>query len=251
MRRTHNVSSTAQALRQVFIGTPPIRIINNSGLQKASIQPRISPILDITHPHTRSLFQASIHNRQPRYEGPPRDEDIRVNEACLVQADGSLSPVTPLRQLLGSYDRLSHYLVCVQPATRDKPAICKIMQREEPKSQQGKRSKAAVSTKKTVIKHLEVNWAIDPNDLQRRLDNLEAFLSKGWRVEVLLAPKKRGRRASPEEASNVMEKFQAKAKELGAKEWKAMEGQLMKRATLYLEGIRRKDNAVSEDVDGL
>ncbi|KAI9869961.1 MAG: hypothetical protein M1823_008892, partial [Watsoniomyces obsoletus] len=52
-------------------------------------------------------------------------------------------------------------------------------------------------------KQLEVNWAIGQNDLELKLKQLEAFLDQGRVVEILLAAKKRQRRATLEEANVV------------------------------------------------
>lgn len=102
-----------------------------------------------------------------------------------------------------------------------------------------KARRKAQSKKKShqVAKELELNWAIDGNDLAHRLNKLQEMLEKGMRVEILLAGKKRGRRATRDEAETVLRRIRERVAQVdGAKEWKAMEGRILQQATLFLEG---------------
>jgi hypothetical protein len=84
-------------------------------------------------------------------------------------------------------------------------------------------------------KQLEVNWAIGQNDLELKLKQLEAFLDQGRVVEILLAAKKRQRRATLEEANVVVDKLRAKIGELNAREVKDMEGKLLGLAMMTVQ----------------
>ena len=93
--------------------------------------------------------------------------------------------------------------------------------------------------KKDVVKQLELNWAIDPNDLGHRLNKMQEFLEKGWRVEIILANKRRGRQASAEEAAAVIKRIRGIAKEVeGAKEWRSVDGKVLGQMTMFFEGSR-------------
>ena len=87
------------------------------------------------------------------------------------------------------------------------------------------------------IKTIELNWAIDGNDLGHRLNKVKEFLGKGFKVEVVLAEKRKGRKATEEEAQDLLRRIREAVKEVdGARESKPMEGKLLKPATIYAEG---------------
>jgi translation initiation factor IF-3 len=97
-------------------------------------------------------------------------------------------------------------------------------------------------------KQIELNWAIAEGDLKHRLDAMQVFLEKGRRVEVLLAPKRKGRRATQQEATDILEKVRRRIRDLeGAKEWKSMSGEVMATATLYFEMKGAKPSTEEED----
>ena len=54
----------------------------------------------------------------------------------------------------------------------------------------------AVAARRSIVatKTIELNWAIDGNDLGHRLQRIKDFLGKGNRVEVMMAPKRKGRK---------------------------------------------------------
>jgi translation initiation factor IF-3 len=98
------------------------------------------------------------------------------------------------------------------------------------------RAKAARSSGITT-KTIELNWAIDGNDLGHRLNRFREFLTKGFRIEVLLAGKKKGRKATEEEAKALIDKLKGVVAEVeGAKESRPMEGKLLTQAKFFAEG---------------
>ncbi|KUJ21998.1 uncharacterized protein LY89DRAFT_681341 [Mollisia scopiformis] len=137
--------------------------------------------------------------------------------------------------ILDSMDRKKDSLVVVKPGEPGIPPICKIMNklamREAEKAKRKSERKGGVT-----VKNMELNWAIDGNDLGHRLNKLKEFLMKGQRVEVLLAGKKKGRKATEEEAKAVIKKIKGAMSEVGAKEMKPMDGKILAMATLFLEG---------------
>ena len=87
------------------------------------------------------------------------------------------------------------------------------------------------------VKTIELNWAIDGNDLRHRLERIREFLGRGWRVEVMMAPKRKGRKASEEEARELLDRVRGVVADVeGARESKAMEGKLLGTATIFAEG---------------
>ena len=98
------------------------------------------------------------------------------------------------------------------------------------------KAKSARSSAVTV-KTIELNWAIDGNDLSHRLQRIRDFLRKGHRVEVLMAAKRKGRKATEEEARGLVDRIRAAIGECeGARESRPMEGKLLGTATIYAEG---------------
>jgi translation initiation factor IF-3 len=85
-------------------------------------------------------------------------------------------------------------------------------------------------------KNLELNWAIAGGDLKHRLERLKEFLREGRKVEILLGPKKRGKKATEQEANAVIKAVRDAAGECkGASEVKA-EGTVGAVMTVVFEG---------------
>ena len=84
-------------------------------------------------------------------------------------------------------------------------------------------------------KQIEMNWAIDGHDLEIKLKQLESFLEKGKKVEILLAAKRRGRKAELAEGMALLKQIRARMAEMDAKEVKTMEGEVLKQATLIVQ----------------
>ncbi|KAF2860001.1 hypothetical protein K470DRAFT_277295 [Piedraia hortae CBS 480.64] len=114
--------------------------------------------------------------------------------------------------------------------------ICKIVKKKELylRDKEKKKKKEGKERAKTI----ELNWAIDGNDLAHRLGKLKEFLEEGRRVEVLLAVKRKGgRRASTEECKRLLEKIRGTVGEVeGAGEMKPMEGKVGGFVTMTLQG---------------
>jgi translation initiation factor IF-3 len=151
--------------------------------------------------------------------------------------------------ILRSIDRKTQSLVTVVPASDGVPPICKIMDkkflRDQEKSQ--RKSKTSAPTVKTI----ELNWAVDKNDLAHRLKKMKEFLRKGYKVEVVLAGKKKGRKATEEEAKDLVKKIKEAVAEVeGARENKPVEGKMLVQATYYFEGPKQKKKKEEVVVEG-
>jgi translation initiation factor IF-3 len=93
-------------------------------------------------------------------------------------------------------------------------------------------------------KEIEMSWAISDNDLKIKTKQLIGFLSKGWKVEVILGFKKKGqkKRTSEDTAEEAYVKVQKLVKDLGSKEYKPREGYVGRTMRFYLEGISKELN---------
>lgn len=131
-------------------------------------------------------------------------------------------------------------LVIVQPSDEPgKPPICKIIDKKEMYNKEKERKKKLKSS--ATSKTIELNWALDGNDLKHRIVRMQEFLGKGYKLEVVLAPKRKGRVATEEEAEELLRNIRAAVEEVkGSRETATMSGTLLATATLFFEGKIQK-----------
>lgn len=243
---------TARALYRVFIqpslsaSRPPLR---------APLRPASAPIQPLFVPLSLRRHKAYMKDnlRQSLTDVFVVDEAIRSRYINLVNADG-FHPAVALRDVLHTFDRTVYHLVQVAPGSTDNgppspddPAslpTCKLQSKQELREQQ--KVKLALKNKAKTkggagvggpSKQLEINWAIDANDLRHRLTRMKEFLGQGRKVEVILAPKKAGRRATVEEAQAVVRKVRDAAGECkGVVEAKDPKGKIEGVFTIVFEG---------------
>ncbi|OCL08589.1 hypothetical protein AOQ84DRAFT_431652 [Glonium stellatum] len=255
MPPTH-LSGPARALYRVFI-QPSLH---------ASRAPLPTPLRAAPSPLQPSLLPLSSRRHKSYAKDTTRqsltdifitDEAIRSPYINLVDATG-FHPAVPLRQVLRSFDRALYHLIQVAPGSAppdpnsgaapgpDNHAAlptCKLVSKQELREQQ--RAKLALKNKARSrggagtagAKQLEVNWAIGPNDLRHRLVRLKEFLGQGRKVEVLLAPRKQGRRATALEAQAVVARVREAVGECeGAVEVREPEGKVGGVFAMVFEG---------------
>ncbi|GAB7354205.1 hypothetical protein MBLNU459_g4752t1 [Dothideomycetes sp. NU459] len=183
------------------------------------------------------------------------DDEIRARYIAVVDpVTKALSAPQPRREVLASYDRRTHRLVCVSaPPPPEEAAAgahgwttatCRLVSKKEQyeldKARQKARGAARRSSAEANAKTLELNWAIDEHDLGHRCRRVREFLEGGRRVEVVFARKKGGRRATGEECEEAVRKIVEAALSVpGAKQAKKMEGKLGAVATLFFEGPKK------------
>ena len=254
MSHSFHTISTAEALQRVFL--PVVR-----SLPAASRYVRRKPLHPLNTPR-----HASTHSRPGAFDlsgkfvsaakfGPklsstnphPRDEGINGHRIHLVQADERLSPPQSLVRLLQQINRKTHMVE--QHGKFEGIPVCRVVDKAEARAAEKQRRKAKAKSPEQTKKYLELNWAIDPNDLQHRLGKLRQFLMEGRRVEVFLAKKKkRMRDATEAEGRATLKKIKECVEGVdGAKELKAMEGAFLQRATLFYEGKRAKQRGEKAD----
>jgi translation initiation factor IF-3 len=148
-----------------------------------------------------------------------------------------------LGDALKSFDRNEHFLLQVAPETWEKPAVCKILSKTQDREKRQMRAETAKTSKAANAppKQIELNWAIDPNDLSRKLKQMESFLEKGRKVEFLLTRKPRKRLATLDEARNLLRSIKQRIEEIGAAEVKPTEGNILRQVTMVVEMKKRKN----------
>lgn len=253
MRNPRCAFSAAAALRRVFV-LPAERPL----LSQLRPQLRPSPLTKST---TSALFQHRSYAT-----ALPRDEQIAKQNypfVHLVDEAGKLSPPQRVSDILASLDRKSqslHTVALPPPQLRsrwEQPAeptpsedgsgrvtpeipVCKIVNTQAVREAAKAMRKKPVNPSQTV-KTLELNWAIDPHDLEHRLKRMRDFLAKGFRVDVVLIGKRKKRKASPEEAAETLRRVKDAMGEVeGAREWKPMEGKVGLQVAVYMEGKAQK-----------
>ncbi|KAH6680228.1 hypothetical protein B0J14DRAFT_578119 [Halenospora varia] len=244
MKSSKCLFSASTALHRVFIA--PIELSNPQFATRASINSTASPRWQQSKlrcleqrrgyagpmPHTRAA------GTNPRKSRLPRNEEIAAiaRTIVLVNGSGKLENPRATRLVLAGLDPKTEVLLMVSEASADKPAICKIQNKQElyRREKEARKGKGKVPSQTT--KTIELNWAIEQGDLAHRMDRLREFLGKGFKVEILLAKKRKGRVATPEEGTALVNKIKEIITEGGWKESKAQEGELGKQVTIFAEG---------------
>lgn len=146
-------------------------------------------------------------------------------------------PVNRL-DILNSIDTRTHLLVQLTPdVNHDDPdfhLICKVVSKKEHFEEERRRKAQAKEAKKAsrvsgemAKKTLEINWAIDRHDLSHRLQRAKEFLEEGRILEILLAAKRRGRKATTDECNAVLRRIRDLVATVeGAKEKEVEPGKL-------------------------
>ncbi|EGD88944.1 translation initiation factor IF-3 [Trichophyton rubrum D6] len=236
--------SAAQALRRTFISS-----IESQTAAQVSRQRHALPTRQLRYYRATPISQFS---QRPHYPPPPatsaasaasrsslpKDEEIRSAIVRVVQENGQLGEPMSLKSALASFDRSRNFLVQVRAGSEDQAPVCKIVDKSDYSASLKAKARGKESKPKSTavqIKQIELNWAIDPHDLQHRLDQLETFLSKGKRVSLILTKKKRKRRATPDEAQRVLAAIENKLFEIGVTEVKPRRGKIMEHMEYVLD----------------
>jgi len=85
-------------------------------------------------------------------------------------------------------------------------------------------------------KTIELNWAIAPGDLEIKISKICTFLEEGRKVDVMVAPKKRKRKASADEMEGLLAKLdEGIARVQGAAQVTPPEGKIGGHMTFFYE----------------
>jgi translation initiation factor IF-3 len=130
------------------------------------------------------------------------NRQIRIPEIRLIDEKGEQVGVVPTADAMKRADEVGLDLVEVSPTAR--PPVCRIMDFGKFKYAQRKKEKGSHRTS-SQLKELRVRPAIDPHDLEYRLDSGRRFLEQGHKVQVVCIF--RGRQmAHPEHGYAVMKR---------------------------------------------
>ncbi|KAJ4334674.1 hypothetical protein N0V87_006710 [Didymella glomerata] len=263
MPPTHHISSTSRALYRVFV-LPNLRTPSSSGIP-IQFAPAFAPTYG---PPSIPIPSAPLSHTQVRHKSFARkdtrrhalsdyftlDNAISAPRVNFVDASGTFFQDVATLDALNSFNKVTHHLVEVSagrvdefgnPDPEHRP-VCRVISKIDLRAQHEKKVEAARKQAKGVVgppqKNLELNWAIGGGDLKHRMQKLEQFLLEGRRVEILLGPKKRGRKATEAEAQTVFKAVMTAADECNAREIKR-EGEVGKVFTVIFEGKEDKEAA--------
>ncbi|KAF3047005.1 hypothetical protein E8E12_010220 [Didymella heteroderae] len=260
MPPTHHISSTSRALYRVFV-LPNLRTPSSAGIP-IQFAPAFAPTFG---PPSVPVPAAPLTHTQVRHKSYARkdtrrhalsdyftiDNAIAAPRVNFVDAEGRFFEDVATLDALNSFNKVTHHLVQVTPGKVDEfgqpdpahPPVCRVVSKMDLRAQHEKKVEAARKQAKGVVgppqKNLELNWAIGGGDLKHRIQKLEQFLLEGRRVEVLLGPKKKGRKATADEADTVFKAVMNAADQCKAKEIKR-EGTVGAVFTVVFEGKERK-----------
>lgn len=165
------------------------------------------------------------------------NQDIPAKQVQLKDPNtGKLLEPQALSLLLRSIDR-NVEVIRALATPPDQPAIVEITTREALLDRLKQKEAQAASVEKikrdSKPKQIELNWAISGNDLELKMKQLRQFVEKGKKVEILLAAKKRQRKATPEEANSVVQEIRKTIEEIeGCRELKPLDGKIGGQALL-------------------
>ncbi|KIV93332.1 hypothetical protein PV10_04552 [Exophiala mesophila] len=185
---------------------------------------------------------ASIDDRLAEFT---LNEAISTPEVQLKLPDNKgLSEPQPLGYVLSGIDRTTHFVQQMTPVDDPREfAVVRIVTRNElVREVTAKRDlarKQASEQKRKKPKQLELNWAIAPTDLEIKMKQMESFLEKGKKVELMMANKRRQRKATREEAEKLLSVVRTKCEELGASEVAKFTGAILGQATMTVEKLKK------------
>ena len=154
---------------------------------------------------------------------PPINQNIRAQEVRLINADGEMVGVVPLREALNQAVEADLDLVEINATAV--PPVCKIMDYGK-HLYEDKKQKAAAKKKQvqTQVKEIKFRPGTEDGDYQVKLRNLMRFLEEGNKAKVSL--RYRGREMAHQELGmRVLNRVEKDLEELGTVEQRPkMEG---------------------------
>ncbi|KAH6675333.1 translation initiation factor IF-3 [Plectosphaerella plurivora] len=241
---------SSTALRSSFaLASQPCRPRQNAPAPQA---PRIAFNRGLSTSATRFAFPPRRQRVVP--DRLPKDYEIRAKEVMLSEEDNQITGPHKTQRLLLTLDKTIYSLRTIEDAlpppkpTEDgKPQkqrrpgaqypLCRIVHKVEEYKAKQAQAKAKKEANKVKQKAVEINWAIAQNDLALKLKQLKSFLEKGHKVTVTFARKKGARAATSEEMQEAVKAVKDAAAEVpGAKNWKAADGEVGRKYSMYFEG---------------
>ncbi len=162
--------------------------------------------------------------------GPREDhrvnDRIESNEVRLVDADGEMVGVVPIREALYRASEAGLDLVEISPNAE--PPVCKILDYGKFKYEAQKRANAARKKQRVIeVKEIKMRPGIDDNDYNIKMKKVRSFLDEGDKVKVTM--RFRGREMSHQHiAMDILTKVKEEVADLAkVEQFPKMEGRQM------------------------
>jgi translation initiation factor IF-3 len=256
MRHSRRLFHSATALHKVFV---------NKALQpELARQPTQVLRRPVLHLHPPTQLCAAPGRRTYASRDLPQDWDIKSKYVLLRNPDGGLSEPQLLGHVLGAINTDTQVLqalyipqgraeeaqgggdnaeqemddISAAALDRRRLPVCAVVDREQVRNAQ----EGVVKERRIKNKEMELNWAIGPHDLNYKLKQVQKFLKKGMRVEIILLRKKAAKRqsrkqAEPDEAEKMYEQVQAAINEIkGTTSYKKTEGDVGGTLRMFVQG---------------
>ena len=158
----------------------------------------------------------------------PLDEKIGTRMVHLVDSNEEMHEPQSLALLLRTLDRETEHIQQVGMHAETDVPVVKIRTKRSLRDAAHLKDaqKKAQNKAQSAGKELELTWSIERNhDLEHRLRKMEGWLTEGKTVEIMIGQKKGGRRASTEEAEELIKLLRDRAFSInGVRETAAIEG---------------------------
>ncbi|TQS36331.1 hypothetical protein Golomagni_03224 [Golovinomyces magnicellulatus] len=159
----------------------------------------------------------------------PRNEDIKAELISVVDESGKISGPHRTVEFLEDFEFETKSLVMVLEGNAEdgRYPLCRIVDRSVLRQRDMTFMKNKSKKKGTPTKIIEMSWAVENHDLETKLRRLREFLEKGYNVDLLLKAKKRGRPVTLSEGENIIQKISETVTEVGGKQQKPPEGEIL------------------------
>jgi translation initiation factor IF-3 len=118
-------------------------------------------------------------------DGPRTNEDIRVREVQLIDAEGENRGVVAIAEAIQMARDVGLDLVEISP--NNNPPVCKILDNGKFKFQAQKKAAEARKKQKTVeVKEIKLRPGIDTHDYDVKMRSIKRFFEEGDKVKVTL-----------------------------------------------------------------
>jgi translation initiation factor IF-3 len=154
------------------------------------------------------------------------NDRIEAREVRLVDQDGEMIGVVPLRDALDRADQVGLDLVEISPNAT--PPVCKILDYGKFKYEAQKKANAARKKQKVIeVKEIKMRPSIDQNDYSIKMKKVREFLDEGDKVKVTM--RFRGREMAHQHlAINILEKVKDEMADLAKiEQFPKLEGRQM------------------------
>ncbi len=118
-------------------------------------------------------------------DGPRTNEDIRVRQVQLIDAEGENRGVVAIQEAIQMAKDAGLDLVEISP--NNNPPVCKILDSGKFKFQAQKKAAEARKKQKTVeVKEIKLRPGIDKHDYEVKMRSMQRFFEEGDKVKVTL-----------------------------------------------------------------